>query len=475
MEILLTQAIFGMGNANHDHVHRHNTLEISSQDIDKLKIEQFRGGVSTSTINSVASTSGGLSSRPQGYVNIEDGWNIRRGIGMLKFVLTENSMVSTDLSVLGYLVGGAATEEGISQDTMFVPVRSWETSTRNVQDQWGLPTPSTAITNSSQFLLADPTGSSHLRSLRPLDIANECLGYLACEQEGVENQFMGTITSDLSNGVQISKTNNLDSAHHARELIKLSTMAIGQEMTGGLENALADGMNSPGLGESTVTDNAFFRTMMVTMGTYASSGFQGWSIGEINSVFETLPDVMNLHLLNESNFAVVDNLMSSNEYGGSNLFEITASELALLTVHILITCGLTHLTFSATNNPHDFGGLEGSDDGVVFVFGECGSVLDNDNDAILRVQRFEQLMKNSFFRKYSTGYAHTSTIVNVSVSCSIFGETSVELFFNGDRTDTRRYINATYAINRTSSNISGTEVGLQASKNYVDNIKEYFN
>lgn len=475
MEIFLSTAIFGMGNANHDHVNRINTLNISSEHVDQLKMEQYRGGVSASSINDIANSSGGLSSRPQGYVNIEDGWNIRRGIGMLKFQLTENAIVSTELSVLGYLVGGAASEEGISQDTVFVPVRSWETSTRNKQDTFGLPMASTTITGSSQFLLPDPTGSSQLKSLRPLDIANECLGFLACEQEGVQAQYAGTVTSDLNNGVQISKTNNLDPSHHARELIKLSTMTIGQEMSGGIENSLADGMMSPGLGEATVTENAFFRTMMVTLGSFSSAGFQGWSIGEVNSVFNNLPDVMSLQLLNEGNFAVVDNLMNSNEYGGSNNFEIIASELALLTVHLLITCGLTHLTFSATNNPHDFGGIEGSEDGVAFVFGECGSVLDDDAYAIQRVQRFETMMKNHFFRKHSTGYAHSTTIINVVVSCSIFGETSVELFFNGDQSDTRRYINATYAINRTTSNITNTETGLQASKNYVENIKEYFN
>lgn len=463
-----------MGNALHTHVHRNNTLDIDSGHIDQMKMEQYNGGVVQSTINNVANASGGLSTRPLGYVNVEDGWNLRRGIGMMSFQVTQNALVETELSILGYLVGGQATTEGISADTIFVPVRSWETSTRNVQDQFGLPTPATVISDSSQFLLQDALGSKSLKSLRPLDIANETLGFLACEQEGVEASYGGTINSDLSKGVLVSKTNNLDPTHHAKQLIQLSTTTIDQQSSGMLENSLADGMNSPGLGEVGVTDNAFFKTMLGTLGTWNTSGFSGWSIGEICSVFESFPDVLNLSLLNESNFGIVDNLANTNEYGGANYHEVLASELAFLTVHLLMSCGLTHLEFSATNNPHDFGGLEGSDDGVMFIPGPCGSVVDNDPNAINRVQRFEQLIKNHFFAKLNTGFQHNSTIVNVEVECSIFGEIKVKLFLNGDPSNTRTWANAAYLINRTSSNITTNENGLQSAKNFVENIKSFF-
>jgi len=475
-EVILTQALFGMGNANHDHYHRHNVMNPNSMMMDTLKMEQFQGGIKGTTLQAVAEQSGGLSAQPGGMVNIEDGFNIRRGIGMLRFQVTRNSLSSVELVVLGYLTGGSgASMEGIPPETLFVPVRAWSSETKNVQDNHGFPLASTSITSSQQFLLGDPFGQKKLKAIRPMDVANEALGFMACEEDGIGAQYDGTLGTNLAKTVVSSKTQNLNPTHHAKELLKLATNTGITAQKIGMENAFSESMGGVGIQEASLTDNEFFQAMMFNLGTSnMMNGFQGWSVQEIASVFTNLPQVLNLDLLNPTTFTQVNNLMDSMDYGRITNHEIIACELAFLTVHLLIQVGLTHLVFSATNNPHDFHGLQGSDDGVEIINGEFGSVLSNDDYAINRVEQFKQLLKAHFFAKYSTGYVHSSHIMNVMVTCSVFGETSVEIFFNGDQNNGQRFVNATYCINRTSTNITASDNGLAEAKNLMTNIRDHF-
>ena len=137
MLVTLTRAIFGTGNSNHDHVHRHTQLNLDSTEVDDLIMEQVNGGVTAGTLNRIAASSGNLSQRPQGYVSVEEGFGVRRGIGQLTFVIESNSNFHSEMCVVGYLFGGTASEEGISDDTMFVPVRTWSTLTTNTHDSQG--------------------------------------------------------------------------------------------------------------------------------------------------------------------------------------------------------------------------------------------------------------------------------------------------------------------------------------------------
>lgn len=474
MEITLVQAIFGIGNENQDHVHRHNTLNISSEGIDLLKIEQMSGGVSQTSLNNVAAMSGGISARPTGEVSIEDGWNVRRGIGLLRFIVNTNALVEEELSVVGYLTGGVVGPEGISEETLFVPVRSWKSVRQNTAGLDGFPVVKNVITETNQFLMGDPNQQKSMRSLRPVDIGEETLGLLAVEEDGELMEFGGSLNSDLSNNVLSSKTNNLDPVHHSRMLLKIGLGATSANAATTIQYGVADTLLDPGLQENSVSNNEFFNVMQTTLGHFSLRGFSGWSMGEITSVFNYLPDVLNINLLNTSNFAENNNLLDSHAYGSASNFEIIASELAYLTVHLLIRAGLSHLSFSATNNPNDFGGIEGSDDGVVVMVGAAGSVLEHDEFLPNRVENFIGLLKSHFFSKYNTGYSYNQTLINVEVDCAIFGETSVTLFFNGDATDTRKFVNATYAINRTSTNIADSSSGLSESKGYLNNLKDYF-
>lgn len=474
MDITLTQAVFGMGNQNHDHVHRHNTMNLDSMALDTLKMEQHSGGIMASTLNDMASMAGGLSPQPQGMVNVEGGWNQRRGIGMMRFNVTQNALLAQELSVVGYLVGGQADVNGVSSDTIFVPVRAWTTLAQNVAGADGFPVTKTVVESSHQFLMGDPDQIKDLKSVRPLDIGNEALGFLACENEGQGDRFVGTVGTDLKTTMVVSKTQNLNPTHHSRELLRLATSAGAAAEYGSLEMGIADGLAGQGIGEIGVTDNPFFATMMFGTGAHSMMGFHGFSVGEINSVFINFGEVLNLNLLETSNFAADNNLAVSEAYGTGRAHEIIASELAFLTVHLLLQCGLASLHFSGTNNPMDFNGLVGSDDGVVILPGEAMSVLNHDDFVANRVEMFKDLLKTHFFRKYTSVYAHQKTIMNVEVDSFMFGETTVAICFNGEMHTTKQYTNATYCINRTSTNISGSDIGLSAAKSYLTNIKEHF-
>lgn len=475
IEITLTQAIFGVGNQNHAHVHRHNELHINSMGIDQLKMEQFQGGVvSASTLNDIAAMSGGVSTQPQGYVTMEDGFNHRRGIGLLRFIVGQNALLSTEVSVVGYLTGGHASAEGIAPESRFVPVRTWSTLSKSVSDPHGFPVNKTVIESSSQFLMGDPNQVKSLKSMRPLDLGNEALGYLACENEGREDSFMGNLVSDLDNSIVVSKTQNLNPTHFSRELLRLATTAGTNGSHGQLEMTLADGLSGQGIGEMGITENPFFRTMMFATGGYSMNGFEGYSIGEIAGVFSNFADVLNLNSLQTNNFAADDTLLTSEEYGSARMHEIIATELAFITVHLLLQTGLASFHFSATNNPMDFNGLTGNDEGVVVIPGPAMSVLDSDNAPEQRVEHFMELLKTHFFRKYSSTHAHMRTIMNIEVDAHMFGETVVAICFNGDHGDVKQYTNATYCINRTSTNIAGSDIGLSQAKAFLGNIRDHF-
>lgn len=473
-EITLIQAVFGMGNQNHEHVHRHNEMNIGSQHVDMLKMEQHAGGVTPSTLNDVAAMIGNLSTVPRGGVSVEDGWGIRRGIGLLRFSVVQNALHSSELSVVGYLTGGGASVEGILSETIFVPVRSWSTLSTSISDYEGLPTTKTVIEASTQFLMGDPYQIKNMKSLRPLDIGNEALGYLACENEGRQDSYDGTATANLSNTVTVSKTQNLNPTHFTKQLLSLATNASAAQEHGSLEMGIADGLAEYGISEMGISDNPFFQAMMFGTGMHSMQGFGGYSVGEISQVFVTFPDVLKLDLLETTGFGEDNNLLTSEMYGTASPFEIIASELAYVTVHLLLNCGLTSLNFSATNNPMDFDGLMGSDDGIVVITGEVMSVLNADRDVINKVERFKQELKTHFFKKYTPAYTHQKTIINVEVNAFMFGETTVAIALNGEMATIKQYTNATYMINRTSTNISSNENGLTEAKHYLTNIKEYF-
>ncbi|ASU03630.1 hypothetical protein RISINGSUN_40 [Erwinia phage vB_EamM_RisingSun] len=475
-EIRLEEAIFGMSNNNHVHVHRHNQLLLDPQQVDQLKMESMGGGVRSSTLNDIALKAGSLSTVAQGAVDLEEGWNLRRGLGMLRFMVTQNGLVEEELCILGYLKGGSASVMGIEGHTMFVPVRSWSKVTENKQNPLdGMDYSQTTINDSSQFLMGDPGQTKRLQSLRPIDIADSVVGYAAVQAEDSgPKTFDGNIGSDLQvNGITVSKTHNLNPVFHSRELIKMASNVLGDTAAQyGTQYALTDATAAPGLGEMHPTENPFLRTMQHQTGMHTFRGFDGFTMDEIAAVFANLADVLNVNLLDETSYPGVDNTATSNEYGTSSPYEILGSELAYITVHSLIQCGLMSVSFSATNDFSETGGLA-NNNGTVFIPGESMSLLNHDDALAARVERFMNLVDQNFFTKLNGPYHHNRTIVGVKVESYLFGETVVEISLNGNFNDQRRYVNATFAINRHSTNIGANQVSVDQATNFFESIRNY--
>lgn len=475
-DIVLRDVTMGIGNPNHVHFHRHNQLNLESQNVDLMIQEVNRGGLVESMINDIAGQSGGLTVQPRGAVEIEDTFNMRRGLCRLRFSVVVSALKETELIVLGYLAGGEARTDGIDPATRFVPVRTWSIDVTSVSDMTGMPDVRQTVNNSAQFLLGDPNTGKKLRSMRPIDIGNEVLGYISTEQEGRQAGYVGNATADLSNSLLVSKTQNMDSTHYAKQLLKIAGNVMHDDVAGGMgiEDSISGSIYSNAMSEQLVSDNEFFRAMAVATGTWHYKGFEGFTLGEIASVFENFVDVLDDRMLDANLFDEVDNVAMSSAYGATTITESTAKEIAFLCADLSIRSGLTHIVFAATNNVAEFGGFM-EEEGVKLVTGEFMSISDQDPYAINRLERFKQLFKDKFYTKFNSGYEHQRNIVNIVVTCSLFGETSVELFFNGDEQTMQNYTNATYYICRTSPNIAGTEAGVNDAINFLNNLREYIN
>lgn len=475
---ILQQALFGIGTAQHDHVHRHNTLHLENLEIDKLRHEQENGGILPRTLNDIAMNSGQLCAQPQGFVSVEDGMNQRRGICLLKFQIYSNAAEASDMSVVCYLVGGnSSAENGLDGATRLQPVRCWSTLTSQTNDSNGYPAVRQVVDTTHQFLLGDPYGAKEMAAVRPYDVASAALGYAVTDGDGSVQNYCGVANSDLTNQLLMSKTQNLNPTHYSKELLKLAVQTGDEVSHNGqdLAWAIGDYMTASSLNEISPHDNPFMQTMMSVLSVHSLAQFRGWSVDEMVEVWPNFLDVLNLDNMDVTRFAVDDTTLTTSDYGRAKQDEIIASEAAMMCVHQLLAAGLMSYKFSATNNPTEFDGVTGDEGGgVSFSPGQAMSVLDNDTNMEGRVETFNRQFTDAFYAKYTGPYAHLRTLINLSMECHMFGETRVTISFGGEYHNAKTFSNATYYINHSSSSISGTETGLTESRNYLHNIKEYF-
>ena len=368
-DIVLTQVRLGMGNPVHMHFHRHNIMNPDHQAIDRMVFDAANGGIVESTLNTIAGQSGSLTVNPRGVVNIEDTYNQRRGLAVLRFSVQQNALMEEELVVLGYLAGGEQRLDGIDPATMFIPVRCWSVNIENISGLDGMPTTKNAVTSSSQFLMGDPTQERKLRAMRPQDIGNEVLGYISTEQENRQDGYTGNVAADLTKTVLVSKTQNLDTTHHAKQLLKIAGNVLHDQDFGmQVQDSVAGSLYSNSMQEGLLSENPFFKAMSIATGTWSWVGFQGFKLGEIAEVFDNFTNVMDITMMDEDRYPMIDETMFSERYGATTLTESTAQEIAMLTVDLLIRAGLTFITFSATNDTREFGGLM-EENGVKIVNG----------------------------------------------------------------------------------------------------------
>lgn len=474
-EMQLVEAIIGIGNPVHSHVRRNNEVNPNNAILDKLIFERMNGGVVPSTLNELSIMSGCMSSSPQGDILLSDGWNTKRGLAMLRFIVTTNSVQQEELGILGYLTGGDFSGEGVDSNTVFVPVRSWGVLINSRQDlETGLPFTQSTISDSQQFLLGTQEG---LYSARPRDMINNVGIMSTYKSSGLDiNAFCGETSQDMSTyGVVMSKTKNLDPTFCAREILGASVNAMSDALGAyatddSLVTGLLESITRPGLNEIFPINNAFMSTMNNNLGSVSFAGFNGYTFGEINDVFVNLPEVLNVNMLN-STFADPDWLMMSSEYGSSGYAETIACEIAALTVNALTETGITAVEFVASNNVSEIGGLN-SENGLAFQMGFATPLLQNEMNLPGRVEDFKDRLSRSFFARYNPTMRGGFS-VSISAACYMFGETRVTVVINGKAESERTYANATYMINLTSPNISESTKSIDSARNMMLNMQEY--
>lgn len=469
-ELMLNQVIVGLGNPVFEQFHRTNRVDIPQDEINNIITQRFNGGITGATINACGIKGGGLSHQPNGVVNIEGGWNQRRGLALLQFTVTDNSLQVDKLAVLGYLAGGGASYLGvIPDDVLFVPVRSWTVSETSRQDGDYMPVTAKTMTESSQFLMNDPDAVANFQSVRPVDVVNYGMGLIEAEENDRGGSYAGTTNSDIgNNGIVISKGGNLDPLAAANQVIHHAARVASNMNT---HNSLSENMaySIGGMQETETFQHPFLGYMMSELGLSSYAGFVGFSFGELRQCFMGFDTVVSPP--SDRNTGEVNHMLTSSQLGSANYDEIIANEIAFIALHSMIDNGLLYLEFVASNNVSNMSINRGD---IYFQAGSAAGVIPNDQYLAGRVESFKNYIANSFFQKYAVRQWGNATPISLSVKMNVFGECVVELSLNGDERNRIQKVFTSYTLNRTSSNIANTEQQKLMAENHVENIQQYF-
>lgn len=484
-KIYLVRARFGLANIYQNQVNRTQSMSINSQDVDLLNVSKINGRVSQNTLHEIGVRTGGVSTQADGYAFIEDGWDApRRGLAMLEFEIESAMNVEEKLHILGYLAGGSpSVDEGVPEDVMFVPVRNWVVNKTMQMMHTGLMKSTSNLTSASQVLLNNPMSSGGSFAIRPLDIVDGASGMVADDVQdqsmngGMESQYVGTSNSILQHtGAAYSKAKNQSPGEYAKQLLK-SSLRAGSSMETSRDpyGSMGDACMDPGLSETALHRDPFFKTMRHALGMGQMQGFQGFSVGQIAYVFENLPDVMDINACDGDRFQIEDHRLTTNELGSSNYNEIIGNELSSLAQYILVESELGYLDIAATNNvQNSVDNVNGMP--VGFVVGECGLLVDGLEGSLEeRVEKAKELFLSHFFLKYATPYLHDRTLISFRMTMRLFGETVIEIFTNGDESNKRRIAFPTFSTNRTDLTLASMESAVNTGTTFFRNLKDYFN
>lgn len=467
-EITLNQVLVGIGNVVYDQHHRENRINLDNSLVNQAVQERFNGGISASTVNMLGVTGGGLAAQTGGVINVEGGWNQRRGLCLLRMTVTDNALKSEQMAVLGYLVGGSDTFMGIvPNDVLFVPVRSWTVTTEATQGMDYLPTTKTGVTESSQFLMADPEMINNLQSIRPVDVINYGFGELNAEEEGV--MFDGTTNSDLTNnGLVISKSGNLNPLTNAQQIMNHAARVSRNQVT---HNTLSENMASSmgNMRETEVYEHPFLSLMMSALGLPSYAGFVGFSFEELRQVFQGFDSVMTPP--SDRNMEGHNHTLDTSVLGAVDYHEIIGHELAFICLHAMLDLGLMYAQFIISNNVSGVGINSGN---IFWQPGASAGVIANDPYLNNRMDQLKDYIESSFYQKYAATRLGSASIVGAEVTMNVFGECVIEIVLNGNDNITKRIALPSYCVNRTSSNIAAGDMQKELATNYVETLRNYF-
>lgn len=467
-EIALNQVLVGIGNVVYDQHHRENRVTLDNSLVNQAVNERFNGGITAATINMLGLTGGGLANQAAGVINVEGGWNQRRGLCMLRMTVTDNALKQDQMAVMGYLVGGSNTIAGIiPNDVLFVPVRSWTVTTETTSGMDFLPTTKQGVTESSQFLMADPQMLNELQTIRPVDVINYGFGDLNAAEDGMS--FDGTTNSDLNrNGLVVSKSGNLNPLTNAQQIMNHAARVSRNQVT---HNSLSENMASSmgEMRETEIYEHPFLAMMMSALGMPSYAGFVGFSFEELRQVFQGFDSVVTPP--SDRNTEGHNHTLDTSSLGAVDPYEIIAHELAFICLHAMLDIGLLFAQFVSSNGVSGMGVNNGS---IYWESGASSGVMANDQHLHTRMEQLKDYIQSSFYQKYAAHKLGLATVVGADVTMNVFGECVIEITLNGNDRVVKRVAIPSYCVNRTSSNIAAGHMQKELANTYVETLQNYF-
>lgn len=511
MALNLVYAKCGLTNWYHDQVIRNNSLNLDSQVVDALVVENVSGGVTRPTLLHAAALSGGMNPQASGFATIagQGGWHESKGLMLLRYAIDEgNPVYQSYLNVIGFVHGN--NDQGLSENAIFVPQFSWEEQERIVGSLVnGLGEVKRNIAGRVDYLINDGSGQgAGMISLRPTDVMSYTANHAIqeevvqrIEEEGLTGfaPQMVVASADINRvGVVPSRRGNLNPSVYAGELLDAS---VGYQnrirgynggdheselaINDGVHGELATAGHQLRCKEPGLQRDLFFSTMTEMTGQMANRGFSGYTIGDIDMAFPNFNDVLDLTLYDKEKFEVTNFTEYAQGMGTSMITEFVSHEIMMNIMDLMIRHDLAVVNFRGSNC--DVSG-DGDLANVLLIPYNGVSLKADDFDLGKKMNDFIEQLQSQIFVKLNGMSINTLTPIRIDVSAELFGTTTINItlvdgdninegfsFDDGGRIlgmETRAF--PTFAINNASSMLGTSESALIAGSNYMSNIQQYF-
>lgn len=510
--IELVSARAGLTNYYHNQVIRNPSMDMDSTIIDQLSNENINGGVSGSSLLRASIHSSGLKAQPDDFANIRGGWNESKGLMKLDFVTQQTPVNVEYMHVIGYIADNSSME-GIEENATFIPVMSWK-SHESIQSTLDISIPTKIhqkVGGRCDYLLNDGSQTEDIVSMRPSDIID--FGVNTATQQDIENRSMEEglgdtfipvstpITASIKRtGVVGSKRANINPVNYSMDILKAGTSyqtgnqistqmdSVGNEgeMTGTF-SALSTISYEASNNEPSMFRDEFFQTMREHFGSRSLQGFTGYAIRDLMEVFPNINDVLDLTLMDASQFQVNDFTQNSEAMGTSRLEEYISQEITMTIMDLLMNCGLSAISFSGSNCDN-FGGDTALSNVVILPYNPA-SLKDDDFELSSKVQQFIDRLTNQIFAKLNGLRAHELTPIRFNVTSELFGTTVINMMTvnetnlsDGFDPTSPNSINSgmqtrsfpTFAVNNFSPIVGSGSSAQQAGANFYSNLQDYF-
>lgn len=486
--ISMISADFAISNIQQDHVTRNQLMDIKSTSVDEIFINKLeKGFVPSNVIERVAELSAGITNQPVENSYIEGGWGISRGICKLTFLVKQNVVEEVIVVIVGYLYGGSGdAQSGITADTRIVPVKSWQIKrVSSVSAANGMPTTKTLYGNGANILLNNPyEGQRGSVSLRPIDVVTnaQVIQHQLDTSGMIDEDNLGNIACGNSllgpQGVIMSASENDSSVTHASKLLEAAVRFNHNVDTMGNDpmGALGDASGMPRLRECHPDSNPVFAYISLQFGLTYRSGFEGYSVGELTTVFPELmtPGFANLKMMDASRFSVLDRREDYREFGAAKYYEIAANELYFIVLSELFNRHISMVHITATNDvKQDQAHL--AINGVLIFSDSPMPLADEDFELPTNVEIMKQQIITQYFARfdpYNSGIPNQ--IVSVDISANLIGETLITVWLNGDNTKGYSYSFAAYASNRNNLCVGTMGSSTQMATSMFQQLSAHF-